>query len=535
MKFKLFTAALLIGGLLGGCDGSSQGGMHAEIIAKALSSNAADDGADEKVFRRSDGMRIDLLLGLVSVAPVELQSCDGELVATLKRVTLALNPIATAQAHAVETAEGATVIDVMDQGASFDMGELTAKPGTYCGIVLALVPGPSNAAASSAAVPKHGDALDESMAGASINVAPCYYDDTQSLSDAAAAAATSHHCLQAKYTGATRQFTVKFPAPVTLDSAHRHLPLQLVTRYEEWFDGVDMSLLASDSSQQAALADKVVQSIQAVTGENQLVAARVELKVNAAQALCNQVYAGVGSTAQDFKLTDFRFYLSELVLKNGDTRVPVTLASKADGSVLNQDGYSLALLGMLNGCAGQSQDNGLLLSGSAPAGQYEQICFKLGLPFALNHVNVADAASPLSSSAMAWSWLSGHKFLRVDGVGNPNGVLQNYFVHLGSTGCSNGGAGGGAPPSAACLQPNLSEVCLPYADIAQGAPIVADIGPVLAASDVSKDLGGAPGCMSGTTDPECQQVLPRLGLPWQSPVTPAPAQTQQLFSVGALP
>lgn len=58
--------------------------------------------------------------------------------------------------------------------------------------------------------------------------------------------------------------------------------------------------------------------------------------------------------------------------------------------------------------------------------------------------------------------------------------------------------------------------------------IVADAGPVLANVDVTfNTTNTSQGCMSFPDDPECETVLPKLGLPYET----FPAGTQQLLSL----
>ena len=51
-----------------------------------------------------------------------------------------------------------------------------------------------------------------------------------------------------------------------------------------------------------------------------------------------------------------------------------------------------------------------------------------------------------------------------------------------------------------------------------------DLALLFAATNFdTADGGGAPGCMSGATDPECAPIFPKLGLPFGA--TPAGTQT----------
>jgi uncharacterized repeat protein (TIGR04052 family) len=162
-----------------------------------------------------------------------------------------------------------------------------------------------------------------------------------------------------------------------------------------------------------------------------------------------------------------------------------------------------------------------LIQAVVPAGEYDGISFKLGVPFELNHADAAVAPSPLNLSALFWSWNGGYKFLRVDSV--PVGGGAPFNLHLGSTGC--------VPAMgevASCDRPNVAEIVLTGFNPAKNK-IIIDYAAVVAASDLSSDMGGAPGCMSGATDPDCEAVFERLGISIKDgSVHP---ETQTLFHV----
>ncbi|MEZ5671754.1 MAG: MbnP family protein [Thiotrichaceae bacterium] len=66
---------------------------------------------------------------------------------------------------------------------------------------------------------------------------------------------------------------------------------------------------------------------------------------------------------------------------------------------------------------------------------FKGLCFTLGLPFTENHTDHKHIASPINVTGMLWSWTTGRKFIRVDGVGDPDGLKTSFHVHLGSS-CS---------------------------------------------------------------------------------------------------
>jgi uncharacterized repeat protein (TIGR04052 family) len=167
-------------------------------------------------------------------------------------------------------------------------------------------------------------------------------------------------------------------------------------------------------------------------------------------------------------------------------------------------------------CSNGTPATRTVIEGTAAPGTYTGVRFTLGLPFSRNHADVTTAPSPLNQSRMFWNWNGGYKFLRLDV--NTTGRPTGWFVHLGSTGC-NGATATTAPTS--CAQPNRAEVTLTGFNPLTGT-IALDVAQLYAQSDLNSDAGGPVGCMSGTADPECQQILPRLGLPWNT--TPAAAQ-----------
>lgn len=536
----LAVTALATVATLGACSGSSREGIETTIIAKGLGSAGADT-TESVSFRRSDGLRIDLELGLVNLVPIELQSCSTP-VALLRTLGEQLNPLAAAYAHGGET--GTTVAGPLSvtEGVNADLGSLIARPGQYCGLVVELQPAGDSIA-------KHGE-IDETLTGASLNVAPCYYAGTVGVSDAEAAAASAHSCTQAKYTGAAKRFTLAFPEPVTLDGDHRALALTIAARYEEWFDGIDLPTLATDAAQQETLAANVIRSLQVVTEGEEIVNLKFAVAVGGQEAVCGQTYEGLGSTRQPLNLQGFRFYASDFTLENSTGSTPLVLAAKTNGTVLQTADHNVALLGHAQGCDSTVPVRNLALTGTVKKAEYDRLCFSLGVPFELNHTDPATAPSPLNVTAMDWSWLFGRIFLRVDALvpGEAGGGMvmstaetpskaaalnQNFFVHLGSTGCSNGASDFGLPPSAECVYPNRPRICLDYADIEDGHAIVADIAPVIAELDITVNTPDtAPGCMSFPGDPECTTILPLLGLDFAaSPQNLVPRREQALFKV----
>jgi uncharacterized repeat protein (TIGR04052 family) len=234
-----------------------------------------------------------------------------------------------------------------------------------------------------------------------------------------------------------------------------------------------------------------------------------EAQVNSQDFTCGATYSNVGvGQPGTYQVNDWRFYVHDVALV------------KPDGSRqaldLDQDGVwqyqNVALLDLRKDCGGGALSSNAVVKGAVANENYTGVCFKVGVPYALNHLNDATAPSPLNNSGMLWNWRGGRKFIRIDGTGAPGDVdrATAFHIHLGSTQCP--GSDPSAPPTAACGYPNVAEFCLDNFNADQDH-IVMDIGKVLEASNVAFNTPDtASGCMSANSDPECIPVMPRLNL-----------------------
>ncbi|MCC6135470.1 MAG: metallo-mystery pair system four-Cys motif protein [Candidatus Contendobacter sp.] len=261
-------------------------------------------------------------------------------------------------------------------------------------------------------------------------------------------------------------------------------------------------------------------------------------QVNGQEFVCGKTYSNVGlGQPGTYQVNDWRFYVHDVALV------------KTDGSrqtiALNQDGawqyQNVALLDLRKDCGSGALPTNAATAGTVPNDNYSGICFKVGVPYSLNHLNDATAPSPLNNTGMLWNWQGGRKFIRVDGFGDPGSVdgAVAFVVHLGSTGCP--GPDANSPPTAACTYPNVAEFCLDNFNVDQDR-VVMDMGQALAGSNVAINAANtASGCMSGNSDPECIPIIPRLNLDFTY-VAGAGATAEQypklvpqvLFSVGKL-
>ncbi len=157
------------------------------------------------------------------------------------------------------------------------------------------------------------------------------------------------------------------------------------------------------------------------------------------------------------------------------------------------------------------------------SGKVSGISFDIGVPLSvigkdgkrisLNHSNTETSPSPLNISGMGWNWQGGKKFIKFelvpdDGITRKDDKIKVWTVHLGSTGCAGNPAD---DTDLVCSSSNRVHIKLdkfnPKTD-----KVIFDIGALFAKSHVTKDDGGASGCMSSPLDPECAGIFEQLGL-----------------------
>ena len=267
--------------------------------------------------------------------------------------------------------------------------------------------------------------------------------------------------------------------------------------------------------------------------------------VNDQEVQCGVMYEGVGAEGSTVEFQDMRFYVSDVRLINADgEEVGLELSPN---QWQHQD---VALLDFEDGTARCAESGNEAMNsavtGSVPEGEYTGVVFTLGVPFDLNHADVATAPTPLNVSSMWWSWQGGYKHARIDLMsqsaamamdmqteGSTGGQTGGHSesashgdthseghggaaqaglwpIHIGSTGCDS--TASVIPPATPCANPNLTEVRLENIDL-ENDTIVADVNGLLDGVDVSQSLETAPpGCMSGPEDPDCSALFANLNL-----------------------
>lgn len=306
---------------------------------------------------------------------------------------------------------------------------------------------------------------------------------------------------------------------------------------------------------QATVASKLSSSssaTQAVSISFDLVHAGMPIRCGDAININHPEYDPVTKVARDpnvskdttGQMIDTRFFVSNLMMTKVDgTLAPVYLDASAMQyqNVAQIDfGYNTASSGVA--C---SVDYNMNITGMVEPGDYTGIQLTVGVPIRsadlivkLNHTDRTydPDREAITSPGMNWSWQGGRKFIKLefmpdDPVIKVNGsTTTKWNVHLGSTGCV------GDPTIAgnetACT--NANRLDLNFTDFDERTQkVVLDVGGLFAKSDVSFDGGGAAGCMSSVTDPECLAIFETLGIDAENGRSLVGEQQQTVFSVVA--
>lgn len=238
-------------------------------------------------------------------------------------------------------------------------------------------------------------------------------------------------------------------------------------------------------------------------------------KVGGEAFSCTGSFAGLGTTKTTWKPKDFRLFVHDVRLLTKDgAEVPFALTP--DGTFQLADVALLDFEDKTGSCSNGTTETHVALTGKAPAGDYTGIKLTLGVPESKNHLDPATQPSPLNLSTLTWGWAAGYKFLRIDG--GTDGIPA-FNTHIGSTGCK------ASAGTTTCSNPNRPTITLTDKDPLKST-IVLDLATLVAGVDLSKDAGGAPGCMSDSDDPECGPVFQSLGL---DPASGGPASAPQTF------
>ncbi|MBP0021771.1 MAG: metallo-mystery pair system four-Cys motif protein [Cyanobacteria bacterium SBLK] len=237
---------------------------------------------------------------------------------------------------------------------------------------------------------------------------------------------------------------------------------------------------------------------------------------------CGTSYPNLGTQNTAVRFSDFRFYVSEIALRDSDNNlVPLTLTQDEKWQYQN-----VALLDFEDksaSCSNGTTPTRDIVIGTVPEGNYTGIQFVLGVPVSLNHEDATLASSPLNLTSLWWNWRGGYKFMRVDlmvgemaSKGGTHGGGHHHHnnafgIHLGSTGC--GTLAADIQPSS-CTNPNRSTVVFLDFDPDKNI-IVADLAALLENTNLTVNQPNTPsGCMSSPEDGDCLGIMKNLGLPF---------------------
>ena len=248
---------------------------------------------------------------------------------------------------------------------------------------------------------------------------------------------------------------------------------------------------------------------------------------------CATILTNLGQSKASASIKDFRFYLSDMTLIGTDKKeYPITLEEN------EWQTKNVALIDFqdkADECAGEAKLQRLFVNGTVSSAiDFEGIRFAVGLPPDLNHIDIATVKGPLSVASLYWSWQSGYKFMRLDiapsgGITRPSTPTYSastFNFHLGSTNCS------GEPESGEVV--TCERVNRPIIELSNYSPakntINLNYAALIDSLNVKLDEQDSPGCMSGSTDPECKAFFKGLGLNLSSG-KPDATLTQSVFSV----
>jgi uncharacterized repeat protein (TIGR04052 family) len=235
----------------------------------------------------------------------------------------------------------------------------------------------------------------------------------------------------------------------------------------------------------------------------------------------------LGTTNATGRLQDARFYVSNVSLVRADgSEAPLTLPPNDNWNATSgSDRVTLVdLENRTGGCQGTVETNPSV-KGTVPAGNYVGVKMTIGVPFSLNHTNQGGgldvtpaAVNNAVHPGMAWAWASGRKFAKIEltdvlanqPAGTPGKWTASVFnVHLGSVNCT--GNNPAAGQVSACEAQN--RVAVNFAAFnPETQKIDVDVRALLGANNVTANVSGPTGCMSGLSDFECTEVFKALQL-----------------------
>ena len=259
-----------------------------------------------------------------------------------------------------------------------------------------------------------------------------------------------------------------------------------------------------------------------------------------------KVYTDLGKDGTNSgTIADFRYFVSDLKVIFEDQSTETLVLDTNSYQYYDETNGSVAILDFedaTGNCVDRGNDVDTNKSVTATLSDENKdksiinVEFTVGVPQYLNHVQFTDIEA-LNKTSMAWSWQSGRKFTKFEINPENSEEVSRFNYHLGSTGCVSTEDEHVDGSSQECAQPNRAKMNFDMDPTTQ--KIVLDYSKLLTNVDITTDLGGAAGCMSGLTDPECSadsgKMLNMIGLDDDNEVGLCIdgdcTSNQQLFSV----
>jgi len=237
------------------------------------------------------------------------------------------------------------------------------------------------------------------------------------------------------------------------------------------------------------------------------VSIRFRGKVLERELACDARFPGVGTKSTEVQPVDFRFFVQDLSLIDAEgNKVPVRVNERAPWQT-----PEVALIDLTDTsgtCVGTPETNAEII-GRVPNGQYTGVAFRNGVPEKLNHEDPVLHPPPLQVTDLAWSWLTGFRFLVAElhesepaasadaDAGTTGGV---GLLHIGSTACK---------ANMGCSHGNRNNVELKDFDPDRDV-IVADLGALFTTSDLTQDV------QCHASSDACAPLFERAGIDWKT-------------------
>lgn len=234
---------------------------------------------------------------------------------------------------------------------------------------------------------------------------------------------------------------------------------------------------------------------------------------------------GLGSTNATGRLKDARFYIMNVSLVRADgTEAPLTLPPNDNwNATQGSDRVTLVDLEDKTGACDGTTETNPSVKGTVPAGNYVGLKMTMGVPFVLNHTNqgagldvTPAAVNNATHPGMAWAWAGGRKFAKIELTdplaAEPAGTAGKWTapvfnVHLGSVGCTGTNPAAGQVDRCSAANRMAVQLAAFNPDTQQ---VTVDVRALMAGNNVTANVSGPTGCMSGGTDFECTEVFRAL-------------------------